>query len=139
MIEMKFMFETKTNIRLHDTDAAGVVFFVNYFRIAHTAYEEFLQSIDCGLKQIIGDSDYLILITHAEADYHRPFHLGNDISISIRATELRHSSFELTTDIKDKQGEIRTTVRTVHVAVEKDSGNKIELPAPLRTGLESIS
>jgi 1,4-dihydroxy-2-naphthoyl-CoA hydrolase len=136
---MKFMFETKTKIKLHDTDAAGVVFFVSYFRIAHAVYEEFLQSIDCGLEQIIGNSDYLILITHAEADYDRPFHLGDDISIYIRATELRRSSFELTTEIKDKQGEIRVTVRTVHVAIEKDSGNKIELPAPIRIGLESIS
>ena len=36
-------FEIKSSIKLHDTDAAGVVFFVSHFRIAHTAYEEFLE------------------------------------------------------------------------------------------------
>lgn len=133
------MFETKTSIKLHDTDAAGVVFFASFFRIAHIAYEEFLQSIDFGLEKIIGDSDYLVLISRAEADYRRPFHLGDEISISVRATILRRTSFELTTEIKDKQGEVGATVRTVHVAIEKYSGGKIELPAAIRVGLESIT
>jgi 1,4-dihydroxy-2-naphthoyl-CoA hydrolase len=133
------MFETKTKIKLHDTDAAGVVFFVSYFRIAHTAYEEFLQSIDCGLEQIIGESDYLVLISHAEADYLRPFGLGEEISLSVQTTRIQRTSFELTTSIMDAQGEVRATVRTVHVAVDKTSGRKIELPAPIRAGLESIS
>ncbi len=133
------MFEIETKIKLHDTDAAGVVFFVSYFRIAHTAYEEFLQSIGCGLGKIIGDSDYLVLIAHAEADYLRPFHLGDDILISIQATKLKRVSFELTTSIMDAQGEVGAVIRTVHVAIEKSSGRKIRLPAPIRAGLESIS
>lgn len=133
------MFEIKTKIKLHDTDAAGVVFFVSHFRIAHIAYEEFLQSIGCGLEQIIGESDYLVLISHAEADYLQPFHLGDDIAIGIRATKIKRVSFELTTEIKNGQGEIGAIVRTVHVAIEKNSGKKIELPTPIRAGLESIS
>lgn len=132
-------FETKTSIRLHDTDAAGVVFFANYFRMAHTAYEEFLQSIDCGLEQIIGGSDYLVLIAHAEADYLLPFRLGDDIAISIQATKIKRVSFELTTEIKDRQGEVGATVRTVHVAVEKVTSRTVGLPEILRAGLESIS
>lgn len=132
-------FETKTSIRLHDTDAAGVVFFANYFRMAHTAYEEFLQSIDCGLEQIIGESDYLILIAHAEADYLRPFRLGEEISISIRATKIKRVSFELTTEIKDGEGWAVANVRTVHVAVEKVTSRTVGLPEILRAGLESIS
>lgn len=133
------MFEIKTQIKLHDTDAAGVVFFVSYFRLAHIAYEEFLQSIGCGLEKIIGESDYLVLIAHAEADYLSPFRLGDDISISIRATKIKRVSFELTTDILDKQGEIGAIVRSVHVAIDKKSSRKIELPEILRVGLESIS
>ncbi|MDH3889936.1 MAG: acyl-CoA thioesterase [candidate division Zixibacteria bacterium] len=131
-------FEIKSSIKLHDTDAAGVVFFVSHFRIAHTAYEEFLQSIGCGMEQIIGGSDYLVLIAHAEADYLQPFHLGDNISISVRATKLKRVSFELTTDIKNSHGEIGATVRTVHVAIERNTGRKIDLPAPIRAGLESI-
>lgn len=133
------MFETKTKIKLHDTDAAGVVFFVSHFRIAHIAYEEFLQSIDCGLEWIIGESDYLVLIAHAEADYLRPLRLGDDISISIQATKIKRVSFELTTSIMDAQGEVGATVQTVHVAIDKKDGRKIKLPGILRAGLESIS
>jgi 1,4-dihydroxy-2-naphthoyl-CoA hydrolase len=133
------MFETKTNIKLHDTDAAGVVFFVNYFRIAHTAYEAFLKSIGCGLDYIIRHSDYLILIAHAEADYERAFQLGNVVTISLKATRIGQSSFEITATINDDQGRLGTTVKTVHVAVSKQTAEKIELPETIRRGLESIS
>lgn len=132
-------FEIKSRIKLHDTDAAGVVFFVSHFRIAHTAYEEFLESIGCGLDMIIGKADYLVLIAHAEADYHRPFRLGDDIVISVQATKIKRVSFELTTTIRDAQREVGATVRTVHVAIDKASHRKIALPEELRAGLESIS
>ena len=133
------MFETKTNIKLHDTDAAGVVFFVNYFRIAHTAYEALLKSIGCGLDYVIRHSDYLILIAHAEADYQRAFQLGDVITIGLKATKIGQSSFEITSEIKDTAGNVGATVRTVHVAVSKKTAEKIALPEKIRTGLESIS
>jgi hypothetical protein len=38
------MYTYQTTIRLHHTDAAGVVFFSNLFVIAHDAYESFLES-----------------------------------------------------------------------------------------------
>lgn len=133
------MFETKTNIKLHDTDAAGVVFFVNYFRIAHTAYEAFLKSIGCGLDFIIRHSDYLVLIAHAEADYVRALQLGDVVTIALKAVKVGQTSFELMTQLKDKSGNVAATVRTVHVAVSKKTAQKIDVPEKLRAGLKSIS
>ena len=34
----------KTEIRLHDTDAAGPLFFANQFTIIHDAYEQLLET-----------------------------------------------------------------------------------------------
>ncbi len=132
-------FETVSRINLHDTDAAGVVFFVSYFRIAHTGYEEFLESIGWGLGGIIGKSDVPVLIAHAEADYLKPFRLGEKIKIRLSVTSLRKASFELLTEIVDAEGVVGAVVRTVHVAVDGKSGKKIRLPEKLRAGLETIS
>jgi 1,4-dihydroxy-2-naphthoyl-CoA hydrolase len=133
------MFETKTNVKLHDTDAAGVVFFVNYFRIAHTAYEAFLKSIGCGLDFIIRQSDYLVLIAHAEADYMRALQLGDVVTIGLKAVKVGDTSFELLTQLMDKSGNLAATVRTVHVAVSKKTAEKMEIPEKIRVGLKSIS
>ena len=57
------MFETKTNIKLHDTDAAGITFFANHYRIAHTAYEALsISGLDavcdtCGKADLTGDGE----------------------------------------------------------------------------------
>ena len=40
------MFIYKTQIRLHDTDAAGILFFANQFSIIHDAYELLLEEFD---------------------------------------------------------------------------------------------
>jgi 1,4-dihydroxy-2-naphthoyl-CoA hydrolase len=133
------MFETKTNVKLHDTDAAGVMFFVNYFRVAHTAYEAFLKSIGCGLDYIIRQSDFLILIAHAEADYLRAFQLGDVITIELKVDRIGQSSFDITTIIKDDQGRVGAKVKTIHVAVSKQTAEKIALPEKVRAGLQSLS
>ena len=133
------MFETKTNIKLHDTDAAGMLFFANHFRIAHTAYEAFMKSIGCGLDYIIRASDYLILIAHSEADYKRGLFLGDNLSISLKADSIGQSSFTLSYTFKNSDGNIVAEIQTVHVSVDKKTGNKIPLPDKLRIGIHSIS
>ncbi|MFH1688405.1 MAG: thioesterase family protein [bacterium] len=132
------MFETKTNIKLHDTDAAGITFFVNHFRIAHTAYEAFMKSIGVGLDFIIRDADYYVLIAHAEADYKRPLFHGDSLTITLKAESIGNSSFVLGYEFNDGRERLAATLRTVHVAIDKKSGEKMPLPEKLRLGLDSI-
>jgi 1,4-dihydroxy-2-naphthoyl-CoA hydrolase len=132
------MFETVTHVKLHDTDAAGVVFFANYFRIAHTAFEALMKSIGVGLDHIIREANYLILIAHADADYERPLILGEKVSISVRAEKTGESSFVLTYEFRDAEARTAARVRTVHVAIDKQAGSKTPLPEKIRLGLQSL-
>lgn len=133
------MYETKTSIALHDTDAAGVTFFVSYFRIAHAAYEVFMTSIGWGLDKILSQGQLLILIARAEAEYQRPLLYGEAVTISIRAEKIDRTSFVLVFDFKGAGDKVAATVRTVHVAVDRSSGKKLPLPDELRAGLRTIS
>ncbi|NVL90893.1 MAG: acyl-CoA thioesterase [Desulfobacterales bacterium] len=128
------MFETEINVKLHDTDAAGMLFFANHFRIAHTAYEDFMKSINCSLDYIIRESDYLIPIVHAEADYERGLYLGEKFTISLKA-EVGQTSFTLSYLFKDEDGNVAARLRTVHVTISKKNGEKIPLPENVRQGL----
>lgn len=132
------MFETKTVIKLHDTDAAGVTFFVNHFRIAHTAYEAFMKSVGAGLDEMIRSADHFVLIAHAEADYERPLFHGQTVTISLTAESVGQSSFVLGYEFKTEDGEVAARVKTVHVAIDKKTADKVPLPPAIYDGLKSL-
>jgi 1,4-dihydroxy-2-naphthoyl-CoA hydrolase len=131
------MFETTLHIKLYDTDAAGIVFFANHFRLAHDAYEAFMKSIGCRLDRIIIETDYLLPVVHAEADYKRPIPVGATIGVSMTAA-VRETSFVLSYQMKDEDGELVATLETVHVAVDRKTGAKIPLPKEIKDGLLTI-
>lgn len=132
------MFETQVDVRLYDTDAAGIVFFANYFRIAHDAYQAFMKSIGHGLDRIIGQSDYLLPIVHAEADYKKPLVLGSTVRVSVKG-QVKDTSFVVSYTLKDGGGITVAQLQTVHVAMDKKTGKKIALPEEIKKGLSTIS
>ena len=132
------VFEEAGEVKLADTDAAGVLFFANAFKLAHNAYESFMASIGLSLNRIIRSSDYLLPIVHAEADYKSPLRLGDRFSVSLKSKVQTHS-FVLTAYFKGAAGDIAAEVRTVHVSVSKGSGKKTPLSDELRKGLMTIS
>jgi len=132
------MYTFETSVRLHDTDAAGVLFFGNYFRVAHMAYETFMESIGYSFRTIIHEADYLVLIVHAEADFRRPLHVGDRITVEVTTGKLGRSSFALDYNLRNAAGETVATARTVHVNTDKTTGNAVALPDGLKAKLEEI-
>lgn len=131
------MFKTQCSILLSDTDAAGVIFFGSCFVKAHTAYEMLMDTIGCSLATIIYESDYFLPIVHAEADLLRPMRLGDKLAIHVQA-KLGQTSFTLTCDFKDINGNLTARTKMVHVSVNKQTGTKMALPEKLRKGLAGI-
>lgn len=130
------MYIYETTIKLHQTDAAGVLFFANYFKIAHDAYESFLESISHPFAEIFAQNDYLLLIVHAEADYMRPLTVGEAVSVEIRVAKMGRTSYSLDYSIKKGTGQPVANVKTVHAAVDGKTHRPIRLPESLRSALE---
>jgi YbgC/YbaW family acyl-CoA thioester hydrolase len=129
------MFRIDATLRLPDTDAAGILFYGNYFKLAHEAYEAFMDDIDFGLPYVLNDAEVLLLIAHAEADYKSSIRLGDDYSITIRVVKIGGTSFELSYQFLDDDGETAATLKSIHVAVSKETGKPISLPESLKKGL----
>lgn len=130
------MFSFETKVRLHHTDAAGLLFFGNQFNMAHDAYEAFLESIDYPMSLILATAPILLPIVHAESDYTRPLSVGDNLTIEIRVEKVSTHSFVLGYRLVDEGGETAGTVRTVHVALDKSSRQKTPLPPELKERLE---
>lgn len=136
MADKKFLYHAP--VRLHLTDAAGVLFFGSYFTLAHDAYETYMESIGFHFDRIFKDSDYLLLIAHAEGDYKAPLYTGDPLSIEVTCAKLGSRSYILQYVIKRESDEM-AVMRTVHVCVDKQSGKSRGLPPELRDHLREIS
>ncbi|MCU7940899.1 MAG: hypothetical protein KZQ74_14675 [gamma proteobacterium symbiont of Bathyaustriella thionipta] len=65
------LFNYSFTTRIHDIDAAGVMFFARFFYHIHDAYEDFLNHQAQSIKQIL-NSDFILPISHTEANFKAP-------------------------------------------------------------------
>ena len=127
--------EHRFRVALHDTDAAGVLFFAHLFRHAHDAYEGLLEAAGWPLAGIVRERRLALPIVHAEADYRHPLRLGDAVGIRARAGEIGARRFAVDYRFARDDGRCAARARTVHVAVDPHAGSAIALPAALRAAL----
>jgi 1,4-dihydroxy-2-naphthoyl-CoA hydrolase len=126
--------EYRFRVRLHDIDAAGVMFYGHLFRYAHDAYEWLMGALGFPLEGLIHDGCRLPLV-HAEADYLLPLRHGEAIGVQLEMATLGESSFTLVYGFLDEAGILRARVRTVHVHLAPDGQRAAPLPEALRAVL----
>ncbi len=130
------MFTYRTKIRLKDTDATGVLYFSEQFKLALEAFEEFLASQGFSLRELL-NSSYLMPIVHAEADYSAPLKVGDPLEISLQVAKLGTSSITLQYALFDPDRKIPVgRVEIVHVVVDREKGISVPIPDFLRKLLE---
>ncbi len=132
------MFTYPTRVRLHDTDAAGVLYFAHQFRLAHEAYEAFMEQSGFGLGAMLQKGALALPIVHAAADFRAPLRVGDDLAISLRAPRVGKSSFTLVCRFA-RGGRTAGHVTTVHAALDRRTGRKRALPARLRKALNALA
>ena len=131
-------FKYRFRVRLHDTDAAGVLFFAHLLRHAHDAYEDFMEQSGLPLAELIPEAGPHLPLVHAEADFLAPLRHGDEVRVHLRLARLGNSSFTLGYTFLDNNGEIRARARTVHAALDPEGGSSVPLPDGLRRQLEKL-
>lgn len=124
-------------VRLHDTDAAGRLFFGHLFRHIQDALESFMDHLGWPIHEMVRAGGSLLPVVHAEADYKRPLYHGERIAIEVWVEEIRHRSFALGYRCVKEGGEEAATARTVHVWVAASGETEPSLPAALQEALAS--
>ena len=124
-------------VRLHDIDAAGVMFFGHLFRHAHDAYESVMANLGQPLAGLIQAGVRLPLV-HAEADYRQALRQGDEIRVEVACATLGGSAFTLGYRFCGADGALRATARTVHVHLGPDGSGSAPLPPDIRSALASL-
>ncbi len=126
----QLLFNTEFTAKMHDIDAAGIVFFARFFYYAHDAYEQYLSSQQHSIAKFM-QSGILLPIIHSEADFKAPLVLNEAIEIKLFLKEKRARSFSLEYHFINSDAEIKAIVQTVHVCMDHKRGKKCNLPVRL--------
>ena len=133
------MFTYKTAIKLHETDAAGLLFFSHQFKLMHDAYEALLESWGFGFAVLILGKDYFLPIVHAESDFKAPLFVGDRLTIEVKLARLGNTSFTFSYTLRDQKKKVVGTGKTVHVTIDKKTRTKIPLPSDMRATLKKFA
>jgi 1,4-dihydroxy-2-naphthoyl-CoA hydrolase len=132
------VFLYRTTVRLHHTDAAGLLFFAEQFRLSHDAYETFMESVGFPFAPLIRHSEFLLPIVHCEADFKAPLMTGDKLLIQVKAERIGETSFTLSYMLLKNDQEMVGTTKTVHALISRTDGQKRPIEGKLRAALEGI-
>ena len=132
------MYTYQAIIKLHQTDAAGLLFFSHQFEIIHDAYESLLESIGFGFAVLIREKDYFLPIVHAQSDYKLPLFVGDRVTIQVKVDNIGTTSFTFAYILLDAKKNLVGTARTVHVTMDKKTKKKIKLPLDMHRAIEKL-
>ena len=138
------MFLQRT-VRFGETDAAGVVHFLQLFKWCHEAWEESLERYGIALKDIFPTNevntnqlDVALPVVHCEANYFQPLYVGDTINIELETEKINESSFVLRFKFK-KNGEQIGSTNIKHVSINPITRKKCALSKQINLWLHESS
>ncbi len=118
--------------RIHDIDAAGVLFFARNLYHAHDAYEAFLMHNNQSISTLL-NSDFIFPISRTEADFKAPVFLNDHITIEIRLNEIKEDEFALDYHFTNQADILCSTTLTRHVCLDRSTHKRTNLPESIRS------
>lgn len=130
------MFIARNQVRMHDTDMAGILYFARQFRFAHDTLEDFVESLGYTFDQVFHRENFVFVIVHAEADYLTTLRVGDKLEVHLTIERIGETSFTVAYDIFKLDKTLVGRVKTVHVTLNSKTREKIPLPPFFRKLLE---
>ncbi len=130
-------FTMANTVRMYDTDTAGILYFGQQFRFANDALESMMHHCGFSFYTMFKEGQFGIVVVHAEADYKASLHVGDQLLVHTQVTHIGTTSFALSYDIM-KGDLLAGTVKTVHVAIDIATRNKIPIPSAILSCLEQF-
>jgi len=133
LAESRFGYVRPIKVVFRDIDGMRHVNHAQYLTFAETARNEYWQMVT-GIREV-GDFDFVL--AELTARYHAPAHLGDDLVVGVRITELRRSSWLMEHEIKNVEtDQLIAEVFTAAVMFDVKSGRSVPLSDERRRQIE---
>ena len=135
----------KRTVRFGETDAAGVVHFLELFRWCHETWEESLEKYGIALQEVFPTTknntsrlNVALPVVRCEANYFQPLYVGDTINIELNPKKINAYSFVLQFKFK-KNGKKIGTTNINHVSINPVTRQKCELTKQINLWLHESS
>jgi YbgC/YbaW family acyl-CoA thioester hydrolase len=129
------MITVKRKIQFHHCDPAGIMFYSRIFDFCHSAYEELINQVEME-EDYWQNEKFVVPIVKTEAQYLNPLSYDEEITIELTVSGIRNSGFELSYKCLNEDNETCALVKTVHVFIDVESWEKIDIDPLVRSELE---
>ncbi len=128
-------FSIKLRVYIEDTDAGGIVYYVNYLKFMERARTEFMRAQGFG-KDFIFNHDLMFVVRDVAVQYHAPARLDDELQATAAIVELRGASMRLRQEVR--RGEELLAGGDVTIAcVERGGVRPRRLPAEMAASLKA--
>ena len=129
-------------VRFGETDAAGVVYFLELFRWCHENWEQSLEKYGISLQDIFPSTqiktsklNISLPVVHCEANYFQPLYVGDIIDTELRPEKINEFSFIIKSEFK-KDGEQIGLTNIKHVSINPITREKCSLSKQINLWLD---
>ena len=116
-----------------DTDAAGIVYYVNYLKFAERARTEMLRLMGREQQQMMEKDGIAFAVKSARVEYFRPARLDDALAVRTGLVEVAGASLKVRQRIF--RGAELLVDLLIRLAVMDRSGRPVRLPADIRAAL----
>ena len=92
-------FALRVRVYFEDTDAGGIVYYVNYLKFMERARTELVRSL--GFDQSVLQVENIIFVVHSvTARYHAPARLDDELEVNVEVLELKRASIRFRQQVR---------------------------------------
>lgn len=92
-------FSLATRVYYEDTDAGGVVFYVNYLKFMERARTEWLRELGFEQDDLMVNDGIVFAVTHVHMDFLRPARFNDQLNVTVQITHLGKASINVYQEI----------------------------------------
>ncbi|MGI9285768.1 MAG: tol-pal system-associated acyl-CoA thioesterase [Pseudomonadales bacterium] len=129
-------FELPLRVYIEDTDAGGIVYYINYLKFMERARTELLRSLGFA-KTAIFSEDLMFVVHSAQINYIRPARLDELLSVSATIAEMRRT-YMLFKQTITRSGEPICTADVKVACVDRLSLKPSAMPATVQAEIQNL-
>lgn len=95
-------FSIQVRVYIEDTDAAGIVYYVNYLKYMERARSDWLREQEAS-QQCLRDEGIQFVVKQCVIDYHKPAQLDDDLTVTVHISQLARASVTFTQTVYRKE------------------------------------
>lgn len=136
MIKPAGEFSHKFRVYIEDTDAGGIVYYVNYLKFMERARTEFMRALGYAKNQIF-NINLMFVVRDVAVDYRLPAQLDDELEATARITRLRAAAIVFQQRIR-RGSELLAEGEVTIACVDRVGGKPRRLPAEMMARLEDL-